>query len=164
MAVRCQPYAPAAFYPPGRFLVLISVRGWVDPRAIVQLEGLKKSTLSGTWTGDLPVCSPRLMQLLIEMLWVFSFLSCFLHDIPTASSHFNNEHFSMLYARDVQDLTLWGEFPSESWIYFSSSGEICGSSSGPLFTTFHQMTNQIITTVPETMICSSALLVIFSNI
>jgi hypothetical protein len=34
----CQPYAPAAFYPPGRFLVLIS-------------------TLSGSWTGDLPVCS-----------------------------------------------------------------------------------------------------------
>jgi hypothetical protein len=53
MAVRLSALRAGRFLPPRK----ISVRGWVDPRAIVRLEGLKKSTLSGTWTGDLPVCS-----------------------------------------------------------------------------------------------------------
>jgi hypothetical protein len=48
------------FLPPGRFMVLISVWVWVDPSAIVRLEELgklKKSTSSGTQTGNLPACS-----------------------------------------------------------------------------------------------------------
>lgn len=48
-------------------------------------------------------------------------------------------------------------FPRESWMYFSSSGEICGSSCGSLFTIFHQKKNQISTTDPITVSCSVTL-------
>jgi hypothetical protein len=42
----------ATLYPPGRFLVLISLRGCIDPRAIVQLEGLGKLKKSSDLIGN----------------------------------------------------------------------------------------------------------------
>jgi hypothetical protein len=56
MAVRLSALRAGRALPPR----LISVRGWVDPRTIVRLEGLgqfKKIHLIGTRTRDLPACS-----------------------------------------------------------------------------------------------------------
>jgi hypothetical protein len=40
MAVRLSASRASRPLPPGRFLVLISVKGLVDPKAIMRLEGL----------------------------------------------------------------------------------------------------------------------------
>jgi hypothetical protein len=61
MVLRFSALSAGQPLPLERFLVLISVRSWVDTRAIVRLEGLghlkKSSDLIGNRTRYLPVCS-----------------------------------------------------------------------------------------------------------
>jgi hypothetical protein len=59
--LNCQPYVLAAFYLQKDLLVLISVRGWINTRAMVRLVGVGKLRKSkdfiANWTRDLPTCN-----------------------------------------------------------------------------------------------------------
>jgi hypothetical protein len=64
MAVRLSALRAGHPLPPGRFLVLISVRGRVDPRDIGRLEGL------GKWKNPItsPGMKPSTFRLVAECL------------------------------------------------------------------------------------------------
>jgi hypothetical protein len=70
MAVRLSALGADRPLTPGRFLVLISVKGWVDHRAIVRSIG-KKIQLTGTRTRDLADCSilPKKNYVFFFIIW-----------------------------------------------------------------------------------------------
>jgi hypothetical protein len=100
MAVRLSPSRAGRALPPGRFLVIISVRGWVNLRAILRLEGLSKLKKVNDFIGNralhLPVCSiesqptkhrvpvgPRSSQIQV----ILQFVETFLHILIPSHLH-----------------------------------------------------------------------------
>jgi hypothetical protein len=64
----CQPYAPAALYPQKDLLVLISVTGRVNPRAMARLEGLGKFKRKWMTSSKLEYPTLRLVALRLDYL------------------------------------------------------------------------------------------------
>jgi hypothetical protein len=60
-----QLYAPAPLYPQGNFLVLISVRSWVDPRTT---ESRQKESVTWKFSTTLPGIEPGACRLVVHCL------------------------------------------------------------------------------------------------
>jgi hypothetical protein len=100
--------------PTGRFLVLISVKGWVDPRVIVRLEGLgklNKCTSSGIRTSNLPLSSiapqsstlPRFCSVRVQYRHYFTYSNnTFLQFFLNGPSYRNNIKIYNFYTNIFQ--------------------------------------------------------------
>jgi len=85
---RMSALSTGRLYPQEIILVLISVRGWVDPRTIVRSEGFYVNDISTdtSWdqTSDLPICSTTLNHCVTAV--PLSFIRSLMQQLPPVAT------------------------------------------------------------------------------
>jgi hypothetical protein len=100
MAVRLSVSRAGRPLPPGRFLVLISVRGWVDPSVIMRLQGLGQLRNPITSSGIEPATFRLIAQCLNQLRYRMPHLTGMYH----------------LNLRSARPVITFGLFPAVRWL------------------------------------------------